>query len=140
MRVMRKANVAKLAVPLLLLLAAFLAGGYFLRCESNRSFVQDALQTAAYEFQKRLAENPEGLSSEAIKQVFITHHNASVSPIWFDDLGNPVDAWGTPFRVSYDQARPVAWVLCESAGPDRSFGTSDDLSFRSEVTIATGMK
>ena len=39
-----------------------------------------------------------------------------------------VDAWGTPLRVS--RASPTPHLKIESAGPDGSFGTSDDISNR----------
>jgi hypothetical protein len=64
--------------------------------------------------------------------VFTAHDKASVSPIWFDETGSPVDAWGTRFRVTWDNARAAKWVLCESAGPDRKFGTGDDLSYKAQ--------
>jgi hypothetical protein len=51
-------------------------------------------------------------------------HDASVSPVWFTEDGRPVDAWGTPFRAVPHGADGVS---CESAGPDRVFGTSDDI-------------
>jgi len=39
--------------------------------------------------------------------------------------GELIDDWGTPFRISYFSASDV---LILSAGPDKIFGTSDDIS------------
>jgi hypothetical protein len=129
--VIPKAHLGKLFLLLAALLLLLLAVVLYVRREVLVHFVRDALQTAAYAIHAQLRDHRNGLDPEAIQQVFVHHHRASVSPIWFDNAGNPVDAWGTPFRVSHDQAQPVAWVLCESAGPDREFGTADDLRFRS---------
>ena len=68
-------------------------------------------------------------ATDEIEAVFILHHEASVSPVWLDDNGRPVDAWGTHFRVAYGKNGPGVWVCCESAGADRKFGTTDDLSY-----------
>jgi hypothetical protein len=92
-------------------------------------FVSDALQTGAYEIQRQLGEKPGGMTADEIEAIFIRHHEASVSPVWLDEDGRPVDAWGTHFRVAYGKNGSGVWVRCESAGPDRKFGTTDDLSY-----------
>ena len=70
----------------------------------------------SYEIRRQLVERPEGLTTTECDAVFVRHHVASVSPIWFDGDGRPVDAWRSHFRVTF-------------GGEDRQFGTSDDLSF-----------
>lgn len=37
------------------------------------------------------------------------------------------DAWGTPLRVTYSQGGVAEMVKVSSAGPDREFGTRDDI-------------
>ena len=37
------------------------------------------------------------------------------------------DAWGTPLRVTYSQGGVAEMVKVTSAGPDREFGTRDDI-------------
>jgi formylglycine-generating enzyme required for sulfatase activity len=120
-----------------LVLAALTVAYLLTRVDLSDHFVQDALTTAALRLHQEHREHPEEICQASLHQVLIQHHNASVSPIWFDDDGNPVDAWGTPFRVTHDQAPPVSWVLCGSAGPDQEFGTSDDISYRSEDRVAS---
>ncbi len=124
--------IRKLSILFIALLLVIFVAGYWIRLESHKQFVKDALHTAASEIHRQLLEKSKTLSPAAMQQVFVYHHKASVSPIWLDSNGNPVDAWGTIFRVTCDSESPVSWVLCESAGPDGKFGTKDDLSFRSE--------
>lgn len=38
------------------------------------------------------------------------------------------DGWGTPLRVTYSQGGVAEMVNVTSAGPDREFGTRDDIS------------
>jgi hypothetical protein len=95
----------------------------------DEQFVSDALRTGAYEIRRSLQDNPGGMTAAEVEAVFVRHHKASVSPIWLDADGRPVDAWGTHFRVAFGGEGPGVWVRCDSAGPDRAFGTSDDLSF-----------
>jgi hypothetical protein len=115
---------------------ALLTSGYLVVTAFNRmrdeSFVRDALLMGAEVIQSKLRESQGELTQQEMEQVFTNHHDASVSPIWFDAARRPVDAWGTHFRITYDSSHPAAWVLCESAGPDRVFGTEDDLSYRTE--------
>lgn len=125
---MRKAVVRLLGVLAALALLAAVAL-WLLQREIGRHFVRDALMTAAPAILDRLHAGETTLV--AVKQVFVHHHEASVSPIWFDSAGEPVDAWGTRFRVTHDPDLPVSWVEVRSAGPDRQFETEDDLSHRS---------
>ncbi len=113
---------------------AVVVGAVVWTCGWQASFrdsarVQDALDTAAPEVLHDLAKSARD-GQTVLDEVLLRHHEASVSPIWLDESHAPVDAWGTRFRVRTDEARPPLWVVCESAGPDRRFGTSDDLSRR----------
>jgi hypothetical protein len=128
---------AKIIILVSVVLAGALAGAfagiyYLFHRVMDMHFVRDALQTAAMEILQEFQDQLGRVSPERIRQVFIINHQSSTSEIWFDAAGNPVDAWGTSFRVTHDQGNPVAWVLCESAGPDREFGTRDDLFYKAE--------
>ena len=98
----------------------------------NELHVSDTVHVVALEVHRELLTDPDGFGPEEIRQMLVNLDSASVSNVWFDEAGTPLDAWGTPFRVTHDDKRPVGWVLCESAGPDGEFGTEDDLSYRSE--------
>ena len=89
--------------------------------------VEDALAMAAPIVLDRLRENATADPQRVLDAVLRMHHDGSVSPIWFDDSSAPVDAWGHRFRATADAASPPQWVACESAGPDETFGTGDDL-------------
>ena len=54
------------------------------------------------------------------KKVFLTLNSQDVSP-----NGEAIDSWGTPFRITFDYDCNVH-VL--SAGPDKIFGTPDDIT------------
>ena len=112
-----------------ILLLVFAVGGVVKR-KLDSHYVMDALRTSAgvLLIELRTAGH---IDSETMQAVFKFHHRASVSPIWFDASGRPVDAWGTEFRFSRDDQVPPTWVQCASAGPDGSFGTRDDLTARS---------
>lgn len=118
---------SRLAVVLMGLVLAGISGCGAL--DMDEHFVSDALQTAAYEIRGLLRETPGGMTTAEVEAVYVRHHEASVSPIWLDDDGRPVDAWETHFRVTFGGHGAGLWVRCESAGPDRVFETSDDLSF-----------
>ena len=60
-----------------------------------------------------------GPSRRALREVFEEHHRASVSPIWFDEAGHPVDAWGTEFRVAHDIQCCVARSPSPASQADR---------------------
>ena len=59
-------------------------------------------------------------ASNPKKDVFLTlgrgEHNKK---------GEAIDAWGTPFRISLDDPNDP---LVQSAGPDKKWGTADDMS------------
>lgn len=50
----------------------------------------------------------------------------------YDDDGYLRDAWGTVYRYTYDNSSDYCTIT--SAGPDRAFGTSDDISIRVSAT------
>ncbi len=101
-----------------------------IQAKSNAFRVRDALMTAAPIVLGRCREPSPRDPRDQLDDVSSMHHTGSVSPTWFDDAGKPVDAWGTRFRITVDKTRPPEWVICESAGPDRDFGTPDDISER----------
>lgn len=96
----------------------------------DRAHTSDALHVAG-EIHRDLLENPRDLWPEEADAWFVWVHENSMAKVGIDEGGRPVDAWGTPFRTTHDRSRPVRWVRCESAGPDREFGTADDLTFES---------
>ena len=63
--------------------------------------VRDALQMAAPEVLAELIAT-HGDGQRALDKALRHLHDASVSPIWFDDSSAPVDAWGSRFRARVD--------------------------------------
>jgi hypothetical protein len=125
-------NARVLGVALAVALAAVGAVVWiWLHAQFDKARVQDALTTAAPEVLDRLARDSRS-PQQVLDDVLRRHHDASVSPIWFDDSSAPIDAWGHRFRVRVDAERPPRWVVCESAGPDSEFGTEDDIASRSD--------
>ena len=64
----------------------------------------------------------------AIDAAICQLHNAGVTGVALATAGKPVDLYGTPFRVSHAVAGMRHIVTATSAGPDRVFGTSDDIT------------
>jgi hypothetical protein len=94
--------------------------------------VLDTVHVAAASALRDLDANPGADVPQLVKSALVENERASVSWLWYDDAGAPVDAWETPFQVTVDAARPAAWLRCASAGPDRRFGTDDDISYTAE--------
>ncbi len=102
-------------------------GRRYLRREMRVFSVRDALLTAANAIHLEVLDDPTADRDRLPDRVFLLHHCASVSPVWLDSSGRPIDAWGTPFRTILDRGNPPGWVRCESAGPDKEFGPPHDL-------------
>lgn len=70
---------------------------------------------------------------EAVSETLVTTQNASGVPITFTfnstsqtiDLPRFVDAWGTSIRYEYIDG--TAFPVLTAAGPDKTFGTADDI-------------
>ena len=48
-----------------------------------------------------------------------------LKPTDLNSTGEMIDSWGTPFRITYG---PESTVHVISAGPDKIFGTTDDIT------------
>jgi len=83
-----------------------------------------AMANAAY-----VADNgslPKNLDNpELVKVLSGQNPYINLRPEQLDAHGNLVDDWGTPLRISKKTEKAV---LIVSAGPDRIFGTQDDIS------------
>ncbi|MEZ6194509.1 MAG: hypothetical protein R3F20_02110 [Planctomycetota bacterium] len=44
-----------------------------------------------------------------------------------DEVGHPIDCWGTKFKIKFMGGRLDPWVVIWSAGRDRRFNSDDDL-------------
>jgi hypothetical protein len=91
-------------------------------------FTEDAVQVIAYAASDMLHENP-ATTDDAIAQMILAQHEASNINLGVDETGRAVDLFGTVFRVEYEVRPDAAVTTVTSAGPDREFGTKDDISF-----------
>lgn len=55
-------------------------------------------------------------------------HEASVINLKIDSIGKAVDPYGTAFRLENRISANKSITSVVSAGPDREFGTRDDIS------------
>lgn len=125
----------KSSIGLLAIVSAVLLGGLALWCGKrwlDVAFARDAVQVIAYEVSDLYGENP-GATAEEIDGVIRYLHNASVINLRIDPSGKAVDPFGTPFRAQHDQRTEASVTTVTSAGPDRRFGTGDDIRFVHEV-------
>ena len=100
--------------------------------EVDRQFIKDAVMTASLEIHSQVADfDGDQIATFDFEEIFLDHHEASVSPVWIDSEGRPTDVWGKHFRVTFDSDSPIKWVECASAGRDKKFGTADDIAHRS---------
>ena len=53
---------------------------------------------------------------------------ASITAVFLDANGKPVDKFGTPFRVRREGKGTPQTVTATSAGPDRRLDTPDDIT------------
>ena len=90
-------------------------------------FTQDAVGVIAFEASDLFGKNPATTNDEIERKITFLHE-ASVINLKIDSNGKPVDPFGTPFQVENRISAGNAITTVVSAGPDREFGTRDDIS------------
>lgn len=88
---------------------------------------QDAVEVIAFEASDLFGKNP-ATTNDEIEQKIKFLQEASVINLKIDSNGKPVDPYGTPFQVENRISSGNAITTVVSAGPDREFGTQDDIS------------
>jgi hypothetical protein len=106
-------------------------GWVWFRHKGDEWHVADTVMMSASWTYRRLMDRSapqDGLTQDEIDSVFAQLQGSSVSWVWWDDEGRPVDPWGSRFQVSwtFDDAG-VCTVTVVSLGPDRVPDTPDDL-------------
>ena len=89
-------------------------------------FAEDAVLVIALEASKIFQENPD-TTDEDMDTMIKYLHESSVINLKIDQLGNAVVPFGTAFRVEHRIESDVAITTVTSGGPDREFGTDDDI-------------
>ena len=90
-------------------------------------FAQDAVEVIAFEASELFGKDPDTTDDE-IEQKIKFLHEASVINLMIDSNGKAVDPFGTPFQVENRKSPGESITTVVSAGPDREFGTRDDIS------------
>ena len=107
-------------------LPLFLGGLYLI---ANTALTSDTEETLWPDPHDRQVVHRRGLSGRL--QGYARDHGTL--PDSLGDLGTPLvrpDEWGTP--IQYERAGPI--LRLRSAGPDRGFGTLDDIEVRDGTT------
>ena len=127
----------KIIVSVVTALAAIIAlaavGLWWFETRSWPVFLaRDAVQVIAYAASDMFIGNP-ATTPEEIEATIKHLHDASVINLRINQSGKAVDPFGTPFRVQYERHPETSVTTVTSAGPDRRFGTTDDIRFVHEV-------
>jgi hypothetical protein len=89
------------------------------------------LAVAAIQYKTEYGAFPSGKCLEVIRALTGTNPRKIIFIEWVsrhsDANGRFLDQWGSPFLISFPDAETVE---IRSAGPDKSFSTSDDKYFR----------
>lgn len=122
----------KLLISAVCVVAAFVALGsiglwWFQKKSLPVSFTQQAVGVIANEAGNLLEQNP-GATDDEIARLIKSLHEASVINLEIDSNGKAVDPFGKAFRVTNQTSASKSIVTVVSAGPDREFGTRDDIS------------
>ena len=94
-------------------------------------FAEDAVQVLTYAASDMFLRNPTATQDE-IDDMINSQHEASNINLQIDANGKAVDPFGTPFRVEHLVLSSNSITTVTSAGPDREFGTADDITFKHE--------
>ena len=95
---------------------------------ARQFFAEDAVQVIAYEVSEMFESNP-ATTQQEIEARIRELHEASVINLEVDAAGRDVGPYGTAFRVEHRAEGGTAVTTVTSAGPDRAFGTEDDIRF-----------
>jgi hypothetical protein len=100
-------------------------------------FTRDAVQVIALESSSVLFEDDPECPRDKVDELIKQLHEASVINLRIDATGKAVDPYGTAFRVEHEVEDGSATTTVTSAGPDRRFGTRDDIQY--SYTDKTGV-
>jgi hypothetical protein len=92
----------------------------------SRSATSEDALVLSMTLRKFFRENPQA-KPEAIEAFMLQSASAAGCDLRVDPAGRPVDWFGTPFRVERERIGMEWVVTVTSAGPDRVFGTPDDI-------------
>jgi hypothetical protein len=119
---MKKVVVAVLGAGAALGVAIWMLHGW------NREFqARDAVLVIPREVERLFEEDP-AATPDDVDRAILRLARASVIHAAGGADGGPVDPWGTPFRIGREIAGAERITTAASAGPDRRFGTEDDLA------------
>lgn len=90
-------------------------------------FTQDAVEVIAFEASDLFGKDS-GTTDDEIERKIKSLHEASVINLQIDSNGKAVDPFGTPFQVENQKSAGKSTTTVVSAGPDREFGTRDDIT------------
>lgn len=116
-----------LATILLTLSVAALATLLFRSCEGEPS--EEVKITRATRIAQEMTERMQSLSEALSSPAGSPFEESLMSPESIDISVN-LDPWGTPYKVILGKTKGSFSVM--SAGPDRKFGTEDDIGDRPE--------
>ena len=92
----------------------------------------NGLNAALSLYRTSFGQYPTGTKAEILRAIMgdnPQHRSlAKVSPRLISPAGELCDTWGTPYEIQFEGANSFTII---SAGPDRKFGTSDDVIFDS---------
>lgn len=123
------------ALGVLIALGAF-GFWWFMTRELPLHFAKDAVQVIAYEASDMFQRDPDTTEND-IQQKIKSLHRASVINLKIDASGKAVDPFGTAFRVDCSIQSGMSVTTVTSAGPDRQFGTEDDIQFVHETEMVS---
>ena len=127
--------VRNVAIVLVVLAALAGAGIWWFETRVKRVFfARDAVQVIAYEA-SRMYGSGKNVARAELDAMIKRLHDASVINLAIDDKGRAVDPFGTAFRVEHEARAQTAVTTVTSAGPDRRFGTRDDIQFVHEAKV-----
>ncbi len=94
------------------------------------NFIMSSLGLAVGAYRQEYGQLPSSENRDLVKE--LTGQNAKDTPFMMfrrrslNSLGEAVDSWGTPLRFAWPDGRSAQII---SAGPDRTFGTADDIQW-----------
>ena len=124
----------KLSIILGVILLLLLPAAWWVRGASLVFMATDAVQVIAQEASELYRKNPV-VTREDLDQRILVLHKAGVINLKLDEAGKPIDPFGSPFQIRNVRLGSVSETTVISAGPDRQFGTSDDIRYTVTETI-----
>jgi hypothetical protein len=125
----------KFSIILGAILLLLLPAAWWVRRASLVFMATDAVQVIAQEASELYRKNPV-VTQEDLERRILKLHYASVINLKLDGAGKPVDPFGKPFQIRNVRLGSVSETTVISAGPDRQFGTRDDIRYTVTETIS----